>query len=338
MPLPSFDALKKESRTLHHEALVVDGHCDTVLALVSGQRKLGERARKGHIDLPRLRDGGVNAQVFALYIEADYKPDRSLPRLIEQLDVFLEAVDACSDQIAVVKTVADILRFKDEGKVGAIIGIEGGEALGGSIAALRIFYRLGVRLIGLTWNQRNDLADGVDEARTGGGLTNFGVTVVKEMNRLGMVVDVSHLSDASFWHVLQTSGQPVVASHSNCRRLCPHPRNLGDDQILALADNGGVMGMNFFPPFLDSRRATLDHVMHHVEHVLDLVGPDHVALGTDFDGIEDTPVGLEDVTRLPDLTTRMMRRGYSEEVIHKILGGNYLRVFSQVWAAGSDRR
>ncbi|HLS89015.1 MAG TPA: dipeptidase [Sphingobacteriaceae bacterium] len=320
------------AQALHRDALVVDAHADTVLDIING-RPLGRRSRRGHVDLPRLRDGGVKVQVFAHYIQGEYKPDRALPRFLELLDAFLTEVDANASHITVVKTVAQLEEAVSQGKIAAVLAIEGGEALAGRLAVLRIFHRLGVRLIGLTWNERNDLADGVGESGTGGGLSRLGVAVVQEMNRLGMVVDVSHLSDAGFWHVMEVSSRPVVASHSNCRALCNHPRNLSDEQIKALARNGGVMGMNFYPPFVDEdpRQATIDRIVDHMEHIVQLVGPDHVGLGSDFDGIDSTPIDLEDVSKLPRLTEAMVRRGFSDADIRKILGENFLRVFRQVW-------
>lgn len=316
--------------TFHHDCLVVDAHVDTALAVWRG-RSLGRRAAVGHVDLPRLAQGGVNVQVFAHFIEPEYKPERSLPRFLELLDAFLTAVDENAERIAVVTSMGAAAAAVAQGKVAAVLAIEGGEALAGRLAVLRVFYRLGVRLIGLTWNERNDLAVGAGAAGAGGGLTRLGTAVVAEMNRLGMVVDVSHLSDQSFWHVLAVSRQPVVASHSNCRALCNHPRNLTDRQIKALARQGGVMGMNFYPPFVDPAQATVERVVDHIDHVLQLVGPDHVGLGSDFDGIDETPIGLEDVTRLPSLTEAMFQRGWDESTMAKILGGNFSRVFRHVW-------
>lgn len=332
MPTPPDDAEENlRPREIHAASLVIDAHADTVLDMGRG-RPLGRRSRRGHVDIPRLHQGGVDAQIFAHFIEPEHKPDRALPRFLEQLDVFLTQVEDNADTIQVATTAAEIEAARDAGKIAAIIGIEGGEALAGRLAVLRIFHRLGVRLIGLTWNERNDLADGAGEGGTGGGLSRLGVAVVAEMNRLGMAVDVSHLSDGGFWHVMEVSEAPVVASHSNCRRLCPHPRNLDDDQIRALAENGGVMGINFYPPFLVRRgRAALTDVLDHIDHAVQLVGPEHVGLGSDFDGIDMVPAGLEDVTKMPALTDGLVRRGYDKHSISLILGGNFLRVFRQIW-------
>ncbi|QBS37883.1 MULTISPECIES: dipeptidase [Thermaerobacter] len=314
---------------------IVDAHVDTVLDLAAGRRRLGERSPEGHVDLPRLEEAGVGVQVFAHWIEPAYKPHAALVRFMELYDAFLAEVARNADRIAVVTGVDDLQRTLAAGKVAAVVGIEGGEVLHGRLGVLRLLHRLGVRLVGLTWNERNDLADGAGDGRSGGGLSQRGVAVVREMNRLGMVVDVSHLSDAGFYDVLAVSRQPVVASHSNCRALCPHPRNLSDDQIRALAAQGGVMGMNFYARFLRADGpATVDDVVRHIEHVASLVGPEHVGLGSDFDGIGETPQGLEDVTRLPNLIEALLRRNWKEDHLRLVLAENFLRVFRQVWSAG----
>jgi len=315
---------------LHRDCVVVDGHCDTVLRLWQSRASLEERRQDGHLDLPRLREGGVDVQVFACYIEPEFKPDRGLQRALQLVDLFYRQLEGCPG-LRLVRNSADIEEAGRQGQVGAILAIEGGEGIGDDLAYLRTLYRLGVRLITLTWNQRNLIADGVGEERTGGGLSTFGVQVVQEMNRLGMLVDVSHLSEAGFWHVVETCQGPFVASHSCCRALCDHRRNLSDDQIRALARAGGLVGINFAPAFLrEDGQASWEDVLRHIDHVVSLVGPDHVGLGSDYDGIPATPLGLEDASRLPVLTRGMLERGYSEEDIRKILGGNFLRVIKQV--------
>ncbi|HEX6988154.1 MAG TPA: dipeptidase [Bacillota bacterium] len=321
------------ARALHREAVVVDAHCDTLMDLVAGRRRLGQRGPGGHVDLPRLREGGVSVQFFAHYIEPHYKPDRALRRFLELHDAFLREADANANSMAVVTSWSELEQALADGRLAAVVSIEGGEAIAGSLEVLRALHRLGVRAIGLTWNERNDIADGVGEAHSPGGLTRFGRQVVAEMNRLGMLVDVSHLSEPSFWDVLEVSSRPVIASHSNARAVCDHVRNLTDEQIRALSVNGGVMGLNFCPPFVHPHRADVERVVDHALHVLDLVGPDHLGLGSDFDGIQETPAGLEDVTRLPRLTETLLRRGVDEDSVCKILGGNFLRVFRQVWEA-----
>lgn len=318
------------AKELHSTSIVVDGHVDTVLDLVAGRRSLGERSRYGQADLPRLLEGGVKVQIFAHFIEPPYKPDRALPRCLELLDAFYREAELNIANMTVVTDYAQIMETVNAGKLAALIGIEGGEALTGRLEVLRMLYRLGVRVIGLTWNERNDIADGIDVYPSAGGLTKFGRKVIREMNRLGMIIDVSHLAEPGFWDVLAETEHPVVASHSNARAICDHLRNLSDEQIKGLAANGGVLGINFCPAFVDSRRATIDRVIDHIDHVLDLVGDDHIGIGSDFDGIGDAPEGLEDVSRLPCLTEKLLQRGYKEKTIKKILGENFMRVFQEV--------
>jgi len=319
------------SLKLHQSALVVDTHCDTILSIMRGERSLGERSDQGHVDFPRLIEGGVGAQFFAVYIEPQYKPDRGLERALEVLDVLWREAESNPHQAEVALSAGDIRRIAAQNKVAVVLAIEGGEAIGHSLANLRMLHRLGVRSIGLVWNERNLIADGVGERRTGGGLTNFGVAVIKEMNRLGMLVDISHLSDPGFWQLVEVCEQPFIASHSNARAVCDHPRNLTDEQIVALAKAGGVLGLNFAPAFVAPQDVTLAKLVDHLDHIVGLVGPDHVGLGSDFDGIGGTPIGLEDATTFPNFTAELVRRGYADDDIHKFLGGNHMRLLEAVW-------
>lgn len=316
---------------IHRRAIVVDGHSDTILAIAGGHRSLGERSDRGHLDLPRAREGGLDVVFMACWIETACKPHLSLKRGLQLVDAVHREVERFPDQIAIAGSLADIHRIVESGRIAAVLAIEGGEAIDGDLAVLRTLYRLGVRVMTLTWNQRNDLADGVKESRTRGGLTSLGVEVVREMNSLGMVVDVSHISDAGFWDVLAISTQPVIASHSNCRALCDHPRNLTDDQIRALGKNGGVVGVTFPPNFVDPSRPNLERLLDHIDHIAGLAGPDHVGLGSDFDGFDAHLEGVEDASKLPSLTEGLLRRGYREEDILNILGGNFLRVLGTVF-------
>ncbi len=214
--------------------------------------------------------------------------------------------------------------------------MEGAEALDGDLATLRVCHRLGLRFLGLTWNQRNQAADGWAERRTGGGLTEFGVALVKECNRLGIVLDLAHLAAAGVRDVLELSEVPVVVTHGNCHALWPRFRNLTDDQLEGVAAKGGVVGVTAVPAFLgeDEKRAPLSLMLDHVDHMVKVMGEDHVGLGMDFDGVRDSRViDLEDASKLPNLTAGLVERGYSEPTIRKILGENFLRVFQQV----SDR-
>jgi membrane dipeptidase len=308
-------------------AVVVDLHCDTILDLHAGDRRLDQRSSKGHIDLPRLREGGVGVQVFAVFV-APRMAARGPARAMQLIDTFRQAVAANSAQITQVTTVEQIERARRAGKIAAVLAIENGDALGGQVAALDELYRQGVRMLALTWNSSNVLADGA-LGRDHGGLTDLGRAVLARMEELGMVVDVSHLSERSFWHAMNATRGPIVASHSNASGLHPHPRNLTDEQLRAIAARGGVVGVNFYSGFLGL--PTLARVLEHIDYMVKVMGVDHVALGSDFDGIPQAPSGLEDASKLPNLTDGLQARGYTTEQIHKILGGNALRVVRRVW-------
>lgn len=314
---------------LHRRAVVLDAHIDTVLDIVKG-RDILVRSDQGHVDLPRLEEGGVDVQVFALFIEPEYKPERALAQVLRLWDALHRTIDSARGRMALVTSELDLDRALAAGRLAAILSVEGGEAIGQDLANLRVLAALGVRAMGLTWNERNAIADGAGEAADCGGLTRFGRQVVHQMHQLGMVVDVSHLNERSFWDVLGCAEGPIIASHSNARALCDHPRNLRDEQIVALAKAGGVMGMNFYADFLTSsgpQAADIEQVVRHIDHISELVGPGHVGLGSDFDGISRTPRGLEDASRFPALTAALLHHGYSDDHIIGILGGNFLSVF-----------
>ena len=328
---------------LHRDSLVVDTHCDTLKCMLPAFTRprdsmwadrsgvgMGQRSSLGHVDVPRLMEGGVTCQVFAVSGERGRTPSHSLRTALEMVDRFYRECGVNADTVVPVTTSGGITKAKKAGKVAAMLSIEGSDVLEGSVDVLRVYHRLGVRMVGLVHSIRNELADGVSDRRTGGRLSELGVQAVDELNRLGMIVDVSHLNDEGFWDVMELTRAPVVASHSNCRAVCDHPRNMTNDMIRALADNGGVMGMNFAPSFVHPVKATLGGVVDHIDHIVGLVGPDHVGLGSDFDGIPSTPEGLEDVTRMPGITRELVKRGYSEEDMRKILGGNHLRLIKEV--------
>jgi membrane dipeptidase len=322
-----------DPRQLHRESIVFDAHCDTLQEVLAGKRRLGERSEEGHADLPRLREGGVTAQIFALYVSPNYFPSGAARQALRLLDVFYQELGENADQLTLVTKASDVERAKAEDKVGGILSLEGAEALEGDLRVLRAFYKLGVRNIGLTWNLRNAAADGVDETRSSSGLTNFGVQLVQEMNRLGIMVDISHLSPTGVRDIFLVSEAPVIASHSNAYALCPHRRNLTDEQLEGVASKGGVVGVTFVPNFIteDGNQATLKRVLDQIDYMVKTMGVDHVGLGSDFDGFFNSNVrGLEDVTHLPKLTAGLMERGYGEEDVKKILGGNFMRVFREV--------
>ncbi|NLL61893.1 MAG: membrane dipeptidase [Candidatus Atribacteria bacterium] len=312
--------------------IVCDAHCDTVLALNRGDRKIEELSSQGHLDIPRLKKGMVDVQVFAVYIEQQYKPKRSLHRALQLIDCLLTELEKNYDSIEPAYVFGDIERITSQNKIAVILAIEGGEAIEGKLYNLRIFHRLGVRLITLTWNQRNDIADGSSHPNSKRGLTTFGRKVVKEMNRLGMLIDVSHLSESGFWDVIKTTSQPIIASHSNSYTLCPHRRNLKDEQVKAIAENGGMIGVTYVPDFLtaEKRKAAIDDVINHIDYLVKLAGIDFVGLGSDFDGCEELPVGLEGADKVYKIGEKLAQKGYTESDIDKIMGKNFLRLFQQV--------
>lgn len=320
---------RDRAEALHRGSLVVDAHCDTLTAMLHQNRRLREFSGRGHLDLARLKAGGVNMQYFAAFIAPEFKavaPRRTL----ELIDVFYREMEDNADVIVPVLNRAEIEKTLASGKIAALLTVEGGEALQGSIGVLRVLYRLGVRGLTLTWNGRNEIGDGTGEERTGGGLTSFGVEVVVEANRLGLLVDVSHLSEKGFWDVLRVSQQPVIASHSNCRALCDHPRNLNDSQVRELAEKKGVMGITFVPSFLGGENPSIKEVLDHIDHAVAVGGLDCVGLGSDFDGTDELAAGLEDCSRFPVITDGLLDRGYSDIAVEKILGGNFLRIIGQV--------
>lgn len=311
---------------LHHEAVVVDLHSDTILDVAEGRRDVRQRTASGHIDLPRLREGGVDVQVFALFVHPRYA-GRGWERAAELLDAF-DRLAAQTPDLVRATSVDAIEQAVAAGRIAAVLAVENGTALDGEVGHLAHLHARGVRMMSLTWNHRNELAEGAME-ETGTGLTELGRAVLARMQDLGMVVDVSHLSRRSFWDVVEATRGPLVATHSNAAGLTPHARNLSDEQLRAIAGRGGVVGVNFYPAFTGG--AALSHVLDHIDYLVGVMGPDHVALGSDFDGFTQTVEGLEDVARLPGLTAGLRARGYAPAEVRKILGENALRVFRQVW-------
>lgn len=310
---------------------IVDTHADSVGAVVRGERHLLDRATTGQVDFPRMAEVGHTLQFFSLWVEPEYKPERAMQRLMQYIDAFWSEVAAHADDITVVTDLASLHQVVSSHQLGAALSVEGAEGIGTDLAMVRILHRLGVRLMSLTWNERNALADGAGEDPGGGGVSRTGREVVQEMNRVGIVVDVSHLTRAAFWDVLEISSKPVIASHSNCDRLAPHRRNLTDGQIRALARQGGIQGITFVRPFLQGGE-NLERVGDHIIHSLEVIGDDrHTALGSDFDGVEDPVTGLEDVTHLIDLAAHLGDRGLSDETVGRVFGYNDLEFFERAW-------
>ncbi len=317
-------------REFHRRAIVVDAHCDVVLSLDATGRSLGRRSEQGQVDLCRLAEGGVDVQFMAICVRHEVSGDATLRRAMRLLDRLLGELEASAAEVGVVHTAADLQQLVGQGRLAAVLALEGGEPLQGELGVLRLFHRLGVRVLAPTWNLRNDLADGIMEP-AGSGLTAFGREVVAEMQRLGMLLDVSHLSERAFWDVVEL-GVPFLASHSCARALCPHPRNLSDEQLRAVAGAGGVVGVSFVPAFVDPdpTRADVERVADHVLHVAAVAGWEHVGLGSDFDGMgPGKPGGLEDVSRLPALTAVLLARGASTAQVAAALGGNLMRLLGR---------
>jgi len=342
----------EDAKELHYRCNVVDAHSDLLASDVWWQHRLD---RKGVMEkdwVPRMKKGGIDTRVTVIFNEAEYLPELALKNGLDMAVVLHEEFDE-SPSIARITKFDDIENAKKDGKIGLILGMEVAEPLGNDINLLRVFYTLGLRMLTLTHALRNCVGDGAHffpqkEGKVGG-ITDFGVKVIEECNNLGIVIDVSHLNDPGFWDVMKFSKTPVVASHSNCRALANHPRNLTDDQIKAIIDNDGVIGMNCCSAFVDNENMDLEHYLNHVDHIVNLGGIRNVGLGFDFadytykyyiytaEEIQAklpnvAPVkGLSEDEEVPNVTEGLMKRGYSDEQIELILGKNFLRVFKEVW-------
>lgn len=308
--------------------LIIDAHCDTAKALLENNGDLYEN--DCHLDLKRLLAYGQRVQFFAAFADPSRYKCNTLTRILAIIDYMYSSEVLHKDKMSICLSANDIENTAGAGKVAALLTVEGGEALNGELAVLRQLYRLGVRSMLLTWNHRNLIADGAAE-KSGAGLSAFGCRVVAEMNLLGMIVDVSHLCEKSFYDVMELTTEPVIASHSNSRAICSHYRNLSDSQLLAIKRNGGVVGINFYTYFLNNTdKASIDDVVKHIEHICSVIGEDHIGIGTDFDGIECTPSGLEGAERMPFLFNRLIQLNYSTSFIEKLAGKNLMRVIKQV--------
>lgn len=358
----------EEVMKVHRSALLIDTHNDVTGRTVDGY-DIAAGLPAAHTDVRRLRTGGVGAVFFAVYVSGTYvKDNRSANRALQMIDTVRHDIvgrNAAEFELAV--TADQIEAAHRKGKIAALMGIEGGHAIEDSLRLLRQFYVLGIRYMTLTHSNTNNWADSSGDAGKHGGLTAFGKDVVREMNRLGMIVDISHVADRTFFDALETSTAPVFASHSSCRALSNVPRNMTDEMIRALAKRGGVVQINFGCNFLSQPnadamaalrpkidalqargadrdeirktlaseyaavpRATLADVVAHIDHVVKIAGVDYVGIGSDFDGVSCTPAGLDDVSKFPNLTRALLEKGYSAGDVRKIYGGNLLRVMRAV--------
>jgi membrane dipeptidase len=345
--------LIQKALDFHYNTLVVDQHSDIQMDVIT-RRGRGETKVIERIHLPKMMSGGVDFTAVSTVAAFNYEPHPYFTtpthNALQMIDSIYMEVNDSPDKLSVVFTSNDILTAKKEGKRSLMLCMEGAEPLGTDLSLLRNFYKLGVRIMGLTWHQRNAVADGAGEPGIGG-LSNFGKKTVQEMNRIGMVIDVSHMSEAGFWDVLSHSQQPVLASHSNARSLCDHLRNLTDEQIKSLAQKGGIIGMNFLGQFVKDQAPTVHDVLDHIDHIANLIGIDNIGLGPDWIDyaphlivecldpsgylsqripIEVYAKGLEKEAELPNLTIGLLARGYSETDIQKILSGNFLRFLDEI--------
>jgi len=369
------EKLWKKALDIHREAIVVDTHNDILSMMIDDNYDLGvSSVGKYHTDIARMKQGGLTAEFFSVYIDRSFARDGgSARRALDMIDYVYRAAERYPNDLMMAYSTADIRRAKKQNRIAALMGIEGGHAIEDSLMALRDFYRLGIRYMTLTHNNTNNWADSCCDEAKHNGLSDFGKDVVREMNRIGMLVDVSHVSDKTMSDVLDVSTAPVIASHSSARALADRTRNIPDDLLRRIAKNGGVVMVNFYPGFIDKNvveaskerdarlksqvdelRATykddskrlreelnkllaahplpatpLSVLIDHFDHIAKVAGIDHVGIGSDFDGVPNLPVGMEDISKLPNITYELLKRGYSEKDVKKVLGDNFMRAFAQ---------
>jgi len=345
--------------SIHKRSIIIDTHCDTLIHLsprpplsvylshyfnfpreytgadlgpllkYPGNKGLGERSENLSVDFVKMAEGGQTCQVFSMWMEPEYKPERCGLRTMQMVDTFQGELERNRDRALMATAAGDIVKAKKGGKVAAMLSVEsGGDAIQGDLSVLRVLYSLGLRIFGLTYNRRNMLADGFAENRTKSGLTELGVQTIEECNRLGIIVDVSHIGETSFYDALDVSKAPIIASHHGMRALFETPRYMTDDQARALAEKGGVIGVMY-----GIGPKTLGDVVNHIDHAVEVGGIGCVGLGSDWDG-GCRPEVLEDSSKLPNLTRELVARGYRDDEVEKILGGNLMRVFKRVLRKG----
>lgn len=311
--------------------IYVDAHCDTITKII----ETGESLKKNecHVDLERMMHcGAKRIQFFAAFIDPAVGNAYAMKRAMQIIDRLYQEIEHNKALVMLCNNYAEINEALYHNKIAAVLSIEGGEALQGDLSALRMFYKLGVRSIGLTWNHRNEIADGVGDEESGGGLTGFGRSLINEMNELGMLIDLSHITEKGFWDVMEITKSPLIVSHSNAKKICNHKRNLTDRQIEAVKKNNGVIGINLYPYFLNNTdRAGLQDVIKHVEHITGVSGEDHIGIGADFDGIECTPEEINGVQDMEKIFNELLKLNYSEDSVKKIAGNNFLRVIREVF-------
>src|SRR5262245_38622419 len=371
-------AIAPRAKALHDRAIVVDSHDDTTPRRLFDQNfDIAKRTPNGNTGSPTMREGGVDALIVSIWVPSDVTGPPAAKRALDLIDCVREAVRLHPNDFVLATTAADVRKAAADHKIAALMGMEGGHMIDDDLRLLRVYAALGVRYMTLTHFKNNNWADSYTDKAQHNGLTAFGKDVVREMNRLGVMVDISHVADKTFWDVLETTKAPVMASHSSARAIANHPRNMTDDMLRALAKNNGVVMINYHAAFLSeefrvasekrsgpvaeamaamSKRCggneacttleseRIDHeamargelpnvswekIVEHIDHAVKVAGADHVGLGSDFDGAT-MPIGMEDASKLPRITDALLKKGYSESDIEKILGGNILRVMEQV--------
>src|SRR5260221_5399362 len=339
------DETAARPRRIQSEVIGIDSHIDTMQRVLIEHADIGKRLPDGQSDLVRLEEGGMHAPFFALWVPMYYKGSEAVRRTLDMRDAMQGVLDRYPDRIELATSAADIERIVHAHKIAAVLTLEGGHQIADDLAVLRMYHRMGIRSMTLTHFRDNNWADSSTDKPRHNGLTEFGKQVVREMNRIGMIVDISHVSDKTFYDALKVSVKPVIASHSSCRALTNMPRNMTDDMLRALAKNGGVVGINFYPGFISEksaeasrkniaaraaaqpaqnarsldefaakehfteltaaktqRGATLEDAIAHIDHAVKVAGVDHVGIGSDWDGIDKVPVGLEDVSKMRAVT------------------------------------
>jgi membrane dipeptidase len=373
------------AKQIHDRAIVIDSHDDTTQRLLFDKNfDISVRHKDGNIDVPRMREGGLDALFFSIWVPSDITGPPAVKRALDLIDCVREAARLHPNDLMLATTAADIRRAAAEHKIAALMGMEGGHMIDDDVRLVRVYAALGVRYMTLTHFKNNNWADSSTDQAAHNGLTAMGKDIVREMNRVGMMVDISHVADKTFWDVIETTKAPVIASHSSVRAIANHPRNMTDDMMRALAKNGGVMMINYHAGFLseafrvasEKRSGTVDQAMaamskrcggneacttmeseridheamakgelpkvtwdaivEHIDHAVKVAGADHVGLGSDFDGAT-MPLGMEDASKLPKITDALLKKGYSDADVEKILGGNILRVMEAVERVAAQR-
>lgn len=303
-----------------------DAHCDTGSECMEKRTEL--KSNSLHLDLDRMKRYDGYVQVFAAFVDQKNISCTPFEHCLSVLEFLRQEFKESQDKVSLITTEEHLNNVVKSGEIGAILSIEGGEALGGSLENLSLFYEMGVRLITLTWNHANEIADGVMAGSRG--LTEFGKIAVSAMEDMGIVIDVSHLSERGFWDVAEHTKYPFVASHSNAKKLCNHPRNLTNEQITCIAKRKGCIGINFYPMFLNENgRAGISDIMRHIEHIVSLGGEECIGFGSDFDGVSCLPDQITGVESMEKVSVILQKSGYSDLFLEKLCFGNFYRIFSE---------